>query len=434
MITNERQYRISKTQLARLRKALERFDLGETASRVGSDVLARAEYEALQSEERVIAEQLQEYAELKSGAVTVLRAATLEELPSLLIRARIAQGLSQRELGEILGGVKPQQIQRYEAERYASASLRRLTEVAEALRLNISEVAELKPQAKTRSKPRGKREIEWELFPVKEMYRRGWLGEAGFVGSMAAAMAERASLAREYVRKAIPRGQPAFLKHRARIGAKVDEYALWAWKCRIFLLAMKDLPSRSYSRKALTHDWLRSLARESRHDDGPLRARKMLRTAGISLVIEAHLPQTYLDGAAFLLPDGRPVIGMTLRYDRLDNFWYVLFHELMHVIKHLRKGKLENIFDDLEAAADDVEREADSEALAALIPEDDWETALARYVRTEESVRSFAETHRVHPAIVAGRIRNEADNYVILTDLIGSGQVRARFPEVEFAQ
>jgi len=112
----------------------------------------------------------------------------------------------------------------------------------------------------------------------------------------------------------------------------------------------------------------------------------------------------------------------------------VLFHELMHVIKHLRKGKLENIFDDLEAAADDLEREADSEALAALIPEDDWETALARYVRTEESVRSFAETHRVHPAIVAGRIRNEADNYVILTDLIGSGQVRARFPEVEFAQ
>ncbi|HYW80696.1 MAG TPA: ImmA/IrrE family metallo-endopeptidase, partial [Thermoguttaceae bacterium] len=169
-------------------------------------------------------------------------------------------------------------------------------------------------------------------------------------------------------------------------------------------------------------------------DDGPCRAKRMLSEAGIPLVIEPHLPKTYLDGAAFLLPDGSPVIGMTLRYDRLDNFWFVLLHELIHVVRHLRKGKLEDIFDDLEAEPDDLEREADSLAGAALIPEDDWEVALARYVRTEESIRSFAEEHRIHPAIVAGRIRKEADNYVILTDLVGGGKARAQFPEVQFAQ
>ena len=65
--------------------------------------------------------------------------------------------------------------------------------------------------------------------------------------------------------------------------------------------------------------------------------------SGIPLVVEPHLPQTYLDGAAFLLPAGRPVIGLTLRYDRLDNFWFVLFHELAHVVKHLRKDRLEAI-------------------------------------------------------------------------------------------
>ncbi|NJL20730.1 MAG: hypothetical protein HC895_07860 [Leptolyngbyaceae cyanobacterium SM1_3_5] len=45
-----------------------------------------------------------------------------------------------------------------------------------------------------------------------------------------------------------------------------------------------------------------------------------------------HLPQTYLDGAALLLPDGTPVVALTLRYDRIDNFWFVLLHELGHIL------------------------------------------------------------------------------------------------------
>lgn len=437
MITSERQYQISKAQLSRLREAVKAFDLEETACRLKSDVLAKAELEALRSEEEVLSDQIREYEALKLGAVTVLKPASLKELPSILIRARIAQGLSQRELAQILG-VRERQIQRYESEEYASASLRRLTQVADALHLNISEVAELKPQAPPRPSPRVQ-EIEWELFPVKEMYRRGWFKDIwfkdiGVVGSMAAAMTNRVSLAVAYVQEAMPRRQPAFLRHRARFGSEMDQYALWAWQCRVLLLARNEQPKGSYSRDSITHDWLRDLAQESRHDDGPRRAKRMLSEAGIPLVIEPHLPKTYLDGAAFLLPDGSPVVGMTLRYDRLDNFWFVLFHELIHVVKHLRKGKLEDVFDDLDAEPDDLEREANSLAGAALIPESEWEVALARYVRTEESVRSFAKEHRIHPAIVAGRIRKEADNYVILTDLVGSGEVRKQFPKVQFAQ
>jgi HTH-type transcriptional regulator/antitoxin HigA len=437
MITNERQYRISKAQLSRLRQAVEAFDLTEAAGQVGSDLLAKAELEALRSEYEVLSEQIREYQALKSGAVTVLKAATLEELPSILVRARIAHGLSQRELAEILG-LKEQQVQRYESEEYASASLRRLAEVANALQLNVSEVAELKPQTATRPSPKSQ-EIEWELFPVKEMYRRGWFREVGFVGSMAAAMADRVDLARQYVQEAMPRRQPAFLRRRARFGSAMDQYALWAWQCRVLLLAKKEQLKGSYSRDSITEEWLKDLARESRFDDGPRRAKNMLGEAGIPLIIEPHLPKTYLDGAAFLLPDGTPVIGITLRYDRIDNFWFVLFHELIHVMKHLRRGKLEDIFDDLApdalpAERDDLERQADTLAGAALIPEEVWEVALARYVRTEESVRAFAEEQGIHPAIVAGRIRKEADNYVILTHLVGKGKVRAQFPEAEFAQ
>ena len=61
---------------------------------------------------------------------------------------------------------------------------------------------------------------------------------------------------------------------------------------------------------------------------GPVKARELLASKGVTLIIERHLPGTYLDGAAMLAENGNPVIGLTLRHDRLDNFWFVLFHEL----------------------------------------------------------------------------------------------------------
>jgi HTH-type transcriptional regulator/antitoxin HigA len=432
MITNERQYRISKAQWSRIKEAIDAFNIEETTSRVGSRILAKAEYQALKSEEEVLSEQIREYEALKSGHIAKLKANSLKELPRILISARITQGLSQKALAKLLG-VKEQQVQRYESEQYASASLKKLSQVADVLNLDIKEIAEFRESTLTTSLS-NEDTIEWELFPVQEMYRRGWFKDIGFTGSKTAVLNNRIDLVREYIQLAMPRRQTAFLKYRARIGTRMDLYALWAWQCRILLLAKSQDLTESYSKTSLNDEWLRLLAQESRFDDGPRRAKKMLAQIGIPLVIEPHLPQTYLDGAAFLATDGRPIIGMTLRYDRFDNFWFVLLHELIHAMKHLRKGKVEQIFDDLDSEPDDVESEADSLAGSLLISEQDWEIALARYVRTEEAVKSFAKEHRIHPAIVAGRIRKEADNYIILKNLIGIGEVRRLFPEVHFAQ
>ena len=83
-------------------------------------------------------------------------------------------------------------------------------------------------------------------------------------------------------------------------------------------------------------------------DDGPRQARDYLNRAGIALIALPHLAHTYLDGAAFMVDGRNPVIALTLRYDRLDNFWFVLLHELAH----LRLGHLTDerpwIADDLE--------------------------------------------------------------------------------------
>jgi HTH-type transcriptional regulator/antitoxin HigA len=142
MITNDRQFRISKAQLGKLRDSATAFDLAEATARIGSQVLAKAELEALKSQIGEIAEDIREYEALRSGSVSILKAEGLEELPRILIKARIARGLSQRDLAEKLG-LKEQQIQRYESEEYATANLRRLGEIAAALNLNVSEEAEL---------------------------------------------------------------------------------------------------------------------------------------------------------------------------------------------------------------------------------------------------------------------------------------------------
>lgn len=432
MITNERQYRITSAQLEKFRKVIDDFDIKSVIKQTKSKVLAKAELDALRSEYENLSMQLHEYETLKSGTIEILKASNLEELPSILIRARIAKGLSQRQLADVIG-LKEQQIQRYEAEEYASANLPRLAEVAKALGLNISEVAEFRTVSPGPLVDTEKGDLAWDRFPVKEMYRRNWF--EGFTGSLEEAIANAEELVRDFVENSLDNPIQSAARQRVRSGGIVDWYALLAWQCRIIGLAKKNEKevASKYKQKAITNEWLNKLAHISIEKDGPQKAVDYLHGSGIRLVIEPHLPQTHLDGAAFLLSDGSPIIGMTLRYDRLDNFWFVLLHELIHVMKHLHKGDIESIFDNLDEEANDIEKEADECAGEALIPESKWETALARYVQSKESITIFADELNINPAIVVGKIRREANNYIILKDMVGQGEVRKLFPSVDFS-
>ena len=429
MITNERQYRITGTQLEKLRQAIDAFDSKAAMERTKSKILAKAEFEALQSEYENLSVQLQEYETLKSGTIEILKASSLEELPLILIRARIAKGFSQRQLAEAIG-LKEQQIQRYEIEEYASANLQRLAEVANALGLNISEVAEFRTTSQKHSAI-DKDDLAWDQFPIKEMYRRKWFKESPC--SLDAAVVNAEELVTEFIKDSLGKPVRAAARQRVRSGGIVNWHALLAWQCRIISLAKKDESAGKYSRKSMTDEWLSKLARISSKENGPKTAITYLQDFGIRVVIEPHLPQTHLDGAAFLLPDGSPVIGMTLRYDRLDNFWFVLFHELVHIMEHLHKGDLESIFDDLDTTADEIEQEADHRSGELLVPENRWKTALARYIRSKDSIKAFANELSIHPAIVAGKIRREANNYIILMDMVGQGEVRKLFPDIYFS-
>lgn len=132
MITNERQYRITKNKAKRFVDALKDFE-AQAAERTDIDPrLVLAEREALEAQLGVLRGEVDEYERLREAGVSAVVVTSIDELPEGLIKARIASRLTQRELADLLH-LRTQQIQRYEAERYASASYQRLCEVAHAL-------------------------------------------------------------------------------------------------------------------------------------------------------------------------------------------------------------------------------------------------------------------------------------------------------------
>ena len=131
--------------------------------------------------------------------------------------------------------------------------------------------------------------------------------------------------------------------------------------------ANENRPKADYERGTVTVDFRTKVARLSWSEDGPQLAQELLDKHGIPLVIERHLPRTYLDGVALRLGDERPVIGLTLRDDRIDNFWFGLLHVLAHVGRHMDNGREEAFVDDCTLRNLDGRPEDHREAQA-----DDW--------------------------------------------------------------
>lgn len=156
-----------------------------------------------------------------------------------------------------------------------------------------------------------------------------------------------------------------------------------------------------------------------RFEKGPRLAKEFLADAGIALVFEPHFKKTYLDGAAML--DGSvPIVALTLRHDRLDSFWFALMHELVHVQKHLKPLHAfiaDNLDDKTRSSVE--EHEADQGARDALIPAADWKKSAVKTFHNSKNAIALAEKLRIHPAIVAGRVRFENDNWRLLNSLLG---------------
>jgi DNA-binding XRE family transcriptional regulator len=132
MIKNERQFRIANAQAAKFEAALKTFRSKSRKDQATHPRLLKAQKDAIQSQLDSLKVELCEYEELQSGKVPAPNLDYIAVVPRDLIRARIASGLTQKDLAKRLG-MAEQQIQQYEAKEYESVSLARIAEIAKTL-------------------------------------------------------------------------------------------------------------------------------------------------------------------------------------------------------------------------------------------------------------------------------------------------------------
>ena len=213
--------------------------------------------------------------------------------------------------------------------------------------------------------PTGK-ELDYKKFPLREMANKGWIQDNSeqTPEELIEGLKERAG---DDATTLLTRKND--LK---RANAKLNPYALLAWQWQVQAQAseLKGLPPyKGY----VTKEDMRKIAELSPVSLGPLNAAEYLRKeCGIPVVYVPHLSRTYLDAATLITPE-RPIIGITLRYDRLDSFWYTIEHELAHIFKHSDLPDIKVFIDDNSMKIEDTENnsieiEADREAKDALIP------------------------------------------------------------------
>jgi DNA-binding Xre family transcriptional regulator len=139
MIKNERQFKISKNQVRQFESILAQLT---TEFQTSADLKLKMQIDALETDVSKLNAEIKEFERLKSGAVKVISANSFHDLPDVIIKARIARALTQKDLALKLG-MKEQQIQRYETNNFASASFSILAKIVDALDITIEEKVRL---------------------------------------------------------------------------------------------------------------------------------------------------------------------------------------------------------------------------------------------------------------------------------------------------
>jgi HTH-type transcriptional regulator / antitoxin HigA len=195
-----------------------------------------------------------------------------------------------------------------------------------------------------------------------------------------------------------------------------------AWLYRVKHIA-ETLPAPQYSKKSLTSA-LTQLAdlREVPEEIGQVPP--LLAKCGVRLVIVEPLPSSKIDGVCLWL-DSSPVIGLSLRFDRIDNFWFVLRHEIEHVLNE--HGKDSPIVDsELDVVPMEPENESAEEKVANLaaaefcVPQQELYDFIARVgpLFSRKRVLAFARNLRLHPGLVVGQLQRQLHRYDLFRPML----------------
>jgi HTH-type transcriptional regulator/antitoxin HigA len=194
----------------------------------------------------------------------------------------------------------------------------------------------------------------------------------------------------------------------------VDDTIISFWLSRIETQAkikFIDNPKLSFKKDSFNNTVLIDLAKKSKDTSFLNHIPEYLSEFGILLIYERGIPGLKADGVVLKLQNGIPVIGMSLRYSRLDNFWFTLMHELSHIVLHY--DQMESpIIDNLETEnVEALEIAANRLAQNSFVPRCTWNRCPPKYEKSNASVIKFAKEQGIHPAIVAGMLQKESNRY-----------------------
>lgn len=262
---------------------------------------------------------------------------------------------------------------------------------------------------------RATRAILYGDLPVSEMIERGWL--------KAESIRDTSNVERELMRFfSVNRLEDIqAIRHAAkktRPGATLSPPQL-AWLYRVRSIAQNMLVPR-YSPEKL-REALQTLKELMVAPTASAKVSKILMQCGVRFLIVETLKSAKIDGVCFWLDASSPVIALSMRYDRIDNFWFVLRHEIEHVIQGHGHDEM-NLDAELEGeragvgpSVPDEERIANKAAANFCVPQSQMDAFVARKspLFSESDLKGFAKILRVHPGIVAGQLQHKTGRFHI---------------------
>jgi HTH-type transcriptional regulator/antitoxin HigA len=266
----------------------------------------------------------------------------------------------------------------------------------------------------------------YSVAPVGEMIRRGWISNVNTAAAM------EIELKRFFGTEDLSAIRP--LAMAARKSTSYDETTIpqRAWGYRVLKLG-QTVSAGAFDEKQVARD-LPKLVALSPYPENIRKLPAILASWGIRLVVVAHLERTKLDGATLWLDSAKtqPVVALSLRFDRIDSFWFTLMHEMLHV----RNREVSIDADLLEDAKgeggeptenDEMENRVNVEAATILVPKDKLDSFIIRTrpLYSKAKVENFARLYNVHPGVVLGQLhrRREID-WKYMRDLLVQNGVR----------
>jgi len=247
----------------------------------------------------------------------------------------------------------------------------------------------------------------FETAPVKELQKRGWIKSGMPIDSLRAALNSFFSL---------PEINQLRVAARTSIQSSELTPEQLAWCVRAMQLA-KAVPVKNYSKQSF-RDCIKQLRALASFPESIRKVPAVLGEAGVRFVVVEHLQKSKIDGAALWLGcDGwdKPVIALSLRYDRIDSFWHTLFHECSHIINedsYILDIDLVSAERCLSSEAlSDIENRANEEAADWLIPKKTMHEFMFRHrpFYSKTKIIQFANMIKIHPGIIAGQLQHKGE-------------------------